>query len=144
MRNVYEEKILLFFMLYTKCIYAPKGSQDGVRISVMSRHTLSDGVTKDPRISPEIFDEHLVLFGPRAQDIGDYYRRGLSWEAFAQRYLAYLRETQMQLEVEKLGRRAFSTDITLLCVEESAEKCHRRLLAEECLWHVPSLHVKHV
>jgi hypothetical protein len=37
-------------MLYTKSIYKPKYLDDGLRISVMSRHTLSDGKTDDPKL----------------------------------------------------------------------------------------------
>ena len=37
--------------LYTKSILKPRSSRDGRRISVMSRHTLEDGVTQDKRIT---------------------------------------------------------------------------------------------
>ena len=44
-------------MLYTKSIIKQKSLEDGCRISVMSRHTLNDGITIDSRILPDSFDE---------------------------------------------------------------------------------------
>ena len=38
-------------MLRTKCIKAPIESEDDLRVSVMSRHTLADGITPDPEIN---------------------------------------------------------------------------------------------
>lgn len=45
-------------MLKSKCILSPIDDKDGIRISIMSRHTLQDGKTNDIRIIKQIFDEH--------------------------------------------------------------------------------------
>ncbi len=130
-------------MLYTKSIFKNKLLEDGVRISVMSRHTLNDGITPDPRITKDSFDEHLTLVAPPAKLIGDYYKRGLTWEDYTGRYLEHLRKPEIAQTVEQISRRAMQQDITLLCVEDSAEYCHRRILAEECQKYNPSLIVIH-
>jgi len=65
-------------MIYTKCILLPSSPDDGWRISVMSRHTLNDGITPDPRIQVYGFNEWLLKVAPPSVLIGDYYKRGLS------------------------------------------------------------------
>lgn len=117
-------------MLRTKSILAPKENYDGVRISIMSRHTLNDGVTPDLRIKENSYNEWRKEFAPPQKLIGDYYKKNLPWEEFEKRYLRYLEI--IYEKVRKLSETALDKDITLLCIEESPEKCHRRLLAEEC------------
>ena len=41
--------------LFTKCILKEKENNDGLRISVMSRHTQNDGVKLDKRITSSFF-----------------------------------------------------------------------------------------
>lgn len=126
-------------MLKTKCIKAAKEANDGTRISVMSRHTLNDGITPDPEITPASFDDWLVEFAPPAILIGSYYKRGLNWQTFEGLYKDYLRT--ITPKVRKLAERAKEDNITILCVEENAEFCHRRLLAEECKRVLPKLEI---
>lgn len=72
-------------ILRTSCILIPRSPIDGIRISVMSRHTLNDGKTPDHRLMG-MFDEHRPELGPAPKLIGDYYR-GLSWAEFAEKIL---------------------------------------------------------
>jgi len=130
-------------MLYTKCIFLPAERSDGTRISVMSRHTLEDGITPDPRIIPGIYREWRKEFSPPDKLVGDYYKRGLPWEEFERRYLIHLRLPEISFKVIALAQRAEAEHITLLCAEETPEKCHRRLLAEECLRYNHSLRLEH-
>ncbi|MSR85834.1 DUF488 family protein [Candidatus Woesearchaeota archaeon] len=129
--------------LFTSCILSPRKKSDGARISVMSRHTLNDGKTADPRITLAQYDEWLAIFGPPPHLIGDYYKRGLPWEGFAEQYLTYLSKGDIPHYVELLARRALEENLTVLCIEERHEHCHRRLLAEECKWHAPQLQIEH-
>lgn len=48
-------------MLFTKSILKQKEKGDGIRISVMSRHTLNDGIILDDRIAKHSYDEHLQI-----------------------------------------------------------------------------------
>jgi uncharacterized protein YeaO (DUF488 family) len=75
--------------------------------------------------------------------MGDYYKRGLCWEDFEKRYLEYLR-TQRNNELQVLAARATRHPITLLCIEETPQNCHRRLLAEECRKYQNSLEIIHL
>ena len=127
--------------LYSKCILAPISPEDGTRISVMSRHTLNDGKTPDPRITHDLFQEHLTIFAPPVKLIGAYYKRGLPWEEFEKQYRAYLQEPETQQHVAALAERALNTDITIMCIEETPEHCHRRLLAEHCKTLIPALEI---
>ena len=62
-------------MLRTKCILHPAEPEDGTRISVMGRHTLSDGKTKDARIVPGIsYDEHMPELAPPLKLVGLWHR----------------------------------------------------------------------
>lgn len=119
-------------MLFTKSIFAPKSSADGIRISVMSRHTLNDGKTPDPRITRDSYSEWWHEFAPPDRLVGGFYKRGLPWADFEKAYLAHLRTPTNSLLVSEIARRAALKDLTLMCAEETPERCHRRLLAEEC------------
>lgn len=128
-------------MLKTKCILAEKSSADGIRFSVMSRHTENDGITPHPGITEETYDYWLHEVAPEDNLVGDYYKRGLSWEEFERRYLAYLREGNRPQLVREIAILALFEDVTLLCIEPTPNHCHRRLLAEECKRLVPWLRI---
>lgn len=126
-------------MLRTKSFRAALDPLDGKRISVMSRHTLSDGITPDPEITPELFDEWWAELAPPPRLVGDHYKRNLPWDRFASIYLEHLRKPDVSGRVLWLAQRALVEDITVLCVEIEPEQCHRRLLAEEALALEPNL-----
>lgn len=129
-------------MLFTRSILQPPSWEDGLRISIMSRHTFSDGVTPDTRIQK--YHLHLPLFAPSSVLIGSYYRRGLPWDEFATEYVRQMRTPRKAFWVRHLAGFALWFDVTLLCVEGTAEYCHRRLLAEECQKYQPALKVTHL
>ncbi|KHO51749.1 MAG: hypothetical protein QT08_C0021G0008 [archaeon GW2011_AR17] len=139
-----KKRIFLSFMtLFTRCILSSRDLRDGLRISVMSRHTLEDGITPDPRIHHTLYDEWNRVLSAPAKFVGAYYRKEIDWKLFEKSYLEYLKEPVIAYHVENIARIAFSLPITLLCIEEKADRCHRRLLAEECQWHMPGLEVIH-
>lgn len=116
--------------LRTRCIREAPREADGLRVSVMSRHTLSDGVTPDPTI--QSWDLHIPELGPSPELVGAYYKRDLPWEDFEARYREQLLQPSSEPWVELLIRLAGRMPVTLLCVEATPERCHRRLLAEHC------------
>lgn len=126
-------------MLKTKSILEQREESDGLRISIMSRHTLNDGITPHPEITSYSYDLWLCSLSPSAGLLGDYYKRGLPWEQFEKRYLEYIRQPDVQIEVQNLAEKSLDSVITLLCIEKSPEYCHRRILAEECKKYQPSL-----
>lgn len=128
-------------MLRTRSILSPRSSADGLRVSVMSRHTLNDGVTPDSSILPSTIDLHWPFFGPNPKLIGDYLRRDLPWEAFERRYLEQLEQVSLLPHLSKLVELSRCHDITLMCIEHEPEHCHRRLLAEHCKRIDPKLEI---
>ncbi|MEQ1500319.1 MAG: DUF488 domain-containing protein [Parcubacteria group bacterium] len=126
-------------MLLTKSILSDVSVSDGLRISVMSRHTLNDGVTPDKRIKS--FDLHLPIVGPSPKLIGSYYKKEIDWFVFENKYLDEIRSSNKFFIVQMLAEIALVRDVTLMCVEDTPEFCHRRLLAEECKKINPSLKI---
>lgn len=129
-------------MLKTRSIKAPKRNDDGVRISVMSRHTLVDGKTPDPAIVPDMYDEWMRELAPPPALIGAYCRGDIEWDDFAKLFRDYLLLPYVEVFVRRLMRRAEQSVITIMCVEDDPKKCHRRLIAELCGEINPSLEVK--
>jgi uncharacterized protein YeaO (DUF488 family) len=115
--------------LHTKCILTAPHLGDGRRISVMSRHTLNDGRTPDYRLTNQ-FDEYRPELGPSPRLIGDYYKRNLPWGDFEDRYKDYLSGHLQRESMYTILLLLQTMSVTLLCIEETPEKCHRKLLAE--------------
>ena len=134
-------------MLHTQPIKAPRTLQ-GEYISVMSRHTHSDGITPDESIDLKSVG-HLPILAPPPRLVGDWYRGRLGardertfQEEFAPRYLEWLQSHKE--EVVALGERALVNEVVIMCIEATPASgepllCHRRLLAEECLQLVDGL-----
>ncbi len=130
--------------LYTKSILKPIEASDGLRISVMSRHTLNDGKTPHPEIIPhESYTYHFRTLAPPMNLVSRYYHNGLSWEDFEKEYNLHLQNPVIAHCVRVLAGNSMNRDITILCIEEKPDRCHRRLLAEECKRHFPKLIVEH-
>ncbi len=129
-------------MLKTKSILKSREDDDGLRISIMSRHTLNDGITKHPNIDPSCYDHWFKIFAPPSKLLGDYYKRGLPWKQFEQNYSIYLKTPNVKFEVMALAKKSLDSIVTLLCIEEFPKYCHRRLLAEECKTYQPDLILK--
>ena len=130
--------------IFTKSIFKEKYPEDGKRISIMSRHTENDGKTPDKRIvEGTSFEEWLREFAPPEKLVGAYYREEISWEEFEEKYINFLRSNDIAPKVKSFARRCQGEIITLLCAEEDANKCHRRLLAEELQRYEPDLKIIH-
>lgn len=119
-------------MLKTKCILTQPIDDDWERISVMSRHTLSDGKTLDTRITKDVFDEHLLWLAPNPKLVWAYYRWEIDREEYKKQYLLFLENKNQQELLKTLISKALIQNITLLCIEESPENCHRKLIALKC------------
>lgn len=131
-------------LLRTRCILSPRSPNDGVRASVMSRHTLDDGKTPDRRIVSGVsFDDWRVGFSAPIRLIKDYVRGKISWEEYARQYVEFLREDGNAQCVSAFAKLCSRQVTTLLCIEESADFCHRRLLAEEMARANPKLKIEH-
>jgi uncharacterized protein YeaO (DUF488 family) len=118
--------------LKTKSIHAPISLEDGYRVSIMSRHTLNDGITPDPSITPETFNLWMKELAPPDSLIGSYHKRGLPWDDFEKQYLEFLKQPESQVKLSQLLELVENKTVTVLCTEDKPDYCHRRLLAEEC------------
>lgn len=69
---------------------------------------------------------HELDFAPTKELLSKYRKKELSWEEYEVEYLNLLdmRKVAKKTDIEQLHQRC------LLCSEHTAEKCHRRLLAE--------------
>jgi uncharacterized protein YeaO (DUF488 family) len=129
-------------MLYTKCIFTKPEEYDGIRISVMSRHTLNDGRTPDTRITNQQFHYWLRDLAPPDRLVGEYLKRGMNFEEYEKQYVGFLRRKSPAL-LRSLGNLSTIYDITLLCEESTADRCHRRILAEELKRMNPLIRIMH-
>jgi len=120
-------------MLRTKCVKRIIGLEDGLRISIMSRHTKNDGITSDPDISPKSYDEWWKELAPDEKVLGAYLRNEIPFEEFEQKYVSKLHFVfETGLAMRRLIKLAREGNVTILCVEPSPEFCHRKILASEC------------
>lgn len=122
---------IFFYDLYKKSIVKSKSFEDGLRVSVMSRHTLEDGTTPDERITSDSFDVWVRDLAPPLKLVGGYHRGEVNWKDFEARYLEHIRQDAISIMTQALSRYSLENNLTLLCIEDFADFCHRRLLAEE-------------
>lgn len=115
-------------MLKSKCILTDKEIEDGQRISIMSRHTLNDGKTPDPRIWDTSFDIHLPNLWPSPKLVWKYYRNEIDYTEYTKEYKESL--IIKQDAIKEIIKEALIKNITVLCIEESPEFCHRKIFVE--------------
>ncbi|MFH1920356.1 MAG: DUF488 domain-containing protein [Planctomycetota bacterium] len=70
---------------------------------------------------------HQPLLSPDKDLLDGYKKKTVSWEEYEPRFLALLREREAE---RLLDRRLFDVPTVLLCSEPTADRCHRRLVAE--------------
>ncbi len=126
-------------MLKTKPIISDIEKTDGIRMSVMSRHTLNDGITPNLNILPQHYNLWLPSLAPPAKLLGDYYKRGLSWDDFSNRFLDFTHTKNTESTITLIGTSALRINVTLLCIEDNLDRCHRSLLAKRFKELIPNL-----
>lgn len=109
----------------------------------MSRHTKNDGITPDPDIVPKVsYRLWWEKLSPKKKTLGRYLRGEMSFEAFEQCYrYGLFHDTEAYDAMIMLIGLARILTVTVLCVEESPEYCHRRILLEVCRGIAPDLKV---
>lgn len=72
--------------------------------------------------------EHETRLAPTEELLDAYKKRGeMPWEEYERLFLELMRERRIEAE---LDRARFARRTVLLCSEDTAERCHRRLIAE--------------
>lgn len=131
--------------IFTKSILKPREPLGATHISVMSRHTQEDGITPDRRIiEGESYDEWLKELAPPGHLVGAYYRNEIGWGEYEEAYKEFLSSDRVRPTLIDFSKRCENETITLLCIEESSERCHRRILAEELQKLNSALRVRHL
>ena len=143
--------------LYTGCIYDFATGRGIIGISVMSRHTLSDGKALDKEIVKGInYDVHYPLLGPPGELIGVYYKtknldsKEERWRRYVEGFNQHMEEPEVKFLLEMIAKSSLEKDIAFLCVERGGAIkgrelcCHRRLLAERCQILVPEVKIVHL
>lgn len=85
--------------------------------------------------------EHHPELAP-TDDILDAYRRDEDWEAYQARFRPLLADRQAEQTGNDILAR-YRT-VCLLCSEPTADRCHRRLVADYWAEQIPSLRVVHL
>lgn len=120
-------------MLITKSVFAESSSIDGVRIFTAGRETLDDGITEHPLLQEGVgYDFWWPELAPDGDAYWAWHKNRIGWDDFSVRYFDKLRtNSAAQEKVEHLGRLAAGGNVTVLCLEDCHEHCHRGLLVVE-------------
>lgn len=84
--------------------------------------------------------DHRPEFAPTKEILDAYKKKEISWSEYESKYNSVLSERVVvkQITSEELNMAC------LLCSEPTAEKCHRRLLAEALKNHYGDINIKHI
>lgn len=117
-------------MLLTKSVQAKAEKSDGIRICIMRR------------IQPEFeFDIWVQPLSPSTELLKRYHDEEISWDEFETQLTKDVLKTQTTF-LDIVADIAIKHEVTLLCWEETPEKCHRRLVAEWIVAHRPEVKLK--
>jgi len=70
---------------------------------------------------------HQPMLSPDKDLLDGYKKKTVSWEQYEQRFLDVLRQREVETSID---RQLFDVPTVLLCSEPTADRCHRRLVAE--------------
>lgn len=115
--------------LFTKSIQAKKSKNDGIRVCIMRRPN------KEAK-----FDIWAPILAPSNKLLNDIQKRKIDWHQYVFRFKKEVLEKQRNF-LEILSEIALKYNVTILCWEKTAKKCHRQLVAEECKKINPNLKV---
>ncbi|GHT01739.1 hypothetical protein AGMMS50276_30390 [Synergistales bacterium] len=85
---------------------------------------------------------HLVGFAPTKELLDNYKNKKISWTTYEEIYDKLLAERGEDTDFAK-NYRGYK-NVVLLCSEPTAEKCHRRLLAEKIVKLNPEISLTHI
>ena len=105
-----------------KRIYEPPSEDDGHR--VLSTRYWPRGIPKSA------VDEYTTKTAPSRALLREFKHEGLSWEDYVPRYLDEMRSEDAISAIERLAALAKSGSMTLMCVCEDENRCHRSLLRD--------------
>lgn len=91
------------------------------------------------RVIGEIEYEANINLAPTKELLKSYRSKEITWEEFEKKYKKQIEDSNA---IYELNKKNFE-DACLLCSERTAEKCHRRILAEKLgqIWGVKIIHL---
>ncbi len=105
-----------------KRIYEPPSQDDGYR--VLSTRYWPRGVPKSA------VDEYNTKTAPSRALLHEFKHEGLSWEDYVPRYFDEMSRPEAMTEIVRFAKLAESRTITLICICEDEQRCHRSLLRQ--------------
>jgi uncharacterized protein YeaO (DUF488 family) len=105
-----------------KRVYEPASPDDGHRL--LTTRYWPRGVPKSH------IDEYTTKTAPSRELLREFKHEGLSWKGYVPRYLEEMRSETAQSAIKALAEAARSGTITLMCICEDENRCHRRLLKQ--------------
>ncbi len=109
--------------------------------SQLAGYTKRDDLAYFLRRIGRIKYEHEPLLATTDELLDAYRGKKVAWDDYEVQYNALLVERQVE---SKLKLKPFARPTVLLCAEQKAENCHRRLAAEYLAAHWPGVDVKHM
>lgn len=86
--------------------------------------------------------EHVPLLAPNQEILDAYKKKGaMPWSEYESRFLALMRERKIETNLDRSG---FALRTVLLCSEDTADQCHRRLVAEYLAEHWGDVAIVHL
>lgn len=85
---------------------------------------------------------HNVLYAPTKDILDSYRAKKIDWSAYEEKYNSLLHSRQIDKVFFECTKNY--KNICLLCSEPTAEKCHRRLMAEYLKEKSPSIEIRHI
>lgn len=105
-----------------KRVYEPASPDDGRRVLV-TRYW--------PRGVPKAaIGEYDIKVAPSRDLLREFKHEGLTWEQYVPRYLEEMKGEVPRSDINRLAKMAKSDRITLMCICEDENRCHRSLLRD--------------
>jgi uncharacterized protein YeaO (DUF488 family) len=105
-----------------KRVYEPASPDDGNRL--LTTRYWPRGVPKSH------IDEYTTKTAPSRELLREFKHEGLSWEDYVPRYLEEMQAESAQSAIKALAEAARHKTITLMCICEDENRCHRSLLKQ--------------
>ncbi|TNY38157.1 DUF488 family protein [Thermomonospora catenispora] len=83
---------------------------------------------------------HRIDLAPTKEMLDDYKKNGASWKSYEDRFLELMRRRRIEDTVPQ----ELIDNSVLLCSEEKAHHCHRRLVAEYLAQHWENVTIQHL
>ena len=106
--------------LLTKSVYEKPAATDGLRVLVTQYW---------PRgIAKEAIDEYLRVLGPSRSLLHSFKGGEITWDQYRRQYLSEMDGEVQRAAIHRLATIVRNQSVTVMCVCQQEEECHRSLL----------------